>query len=206
MKRDRESGISIITFKVGVVKVSETNPVPSMKKKMEKAVESLKEEMARIHVGQANPAMIEDVKVEYYGTETPLNQISNISAPDSGLLVVQPYDSSQIESIEKAILESDLGLNPNNDGEIVRIPVPKLSGDRREELVEVIEEKGEEAKVSMRNIRRETNKKIKKLEDDGDITEDDKYMLKDEVDEITSDLTEKIDEIVDNKTSTVRAV
>ena len=186
--------------------MSETNPVPSMKKKMEKAVKSLKEEMARIHVGQANPAMIEDVKVEYYGTETPLNQISNISAPDSGLLVVQPYDSSQIESIEKAILESDLGLNPNNDGEIVRIPVPKLSGDRREELVEVIEEKGEEAKVSMRNIRRETNKKIKKLEDDGDITEDDKYMLKDEVDEITSDLTEKIDEIVDNKTSTVRAV
>ncbi|MBS3737287.1 ribosome recycling factor [Candidatus Bipolaricaulota bacterium] len=177
-----------------------------MKKKMENAVETLKEEMARIHVGQANPAMIEDLKVEYYGTDTPLNQISNISAPESGLLVVQPYDSSQIDAIEKAILESDLGLNPNNDGEIIRIPIPKLSGDRREELVEVIQEKGEETKITLRNIRRETNKEIEELEDEGDITEDDKYMLEDEVDEVTSSLTEKVDEIVENKSSKVRAV
>lgn len=186
--------------------MSENNPVPKMKKKMEKAVETLEEEMARIHVGQANPAMIEDLKVEYYGTDTPLNQISNISAPDSGLLVVQPYDSSQVDSIEKAILESDLGLNPNNDGEIIRIPIPKLSGDRREELVDVIQEKGEEAKITLRNIRRETNKEIEELEEEGDITEDDKYMLEDEVDEITSSLTDKIDEIVENKSSKVRAV
>ena len=186
--------------------MSDTNPVPAMKKKMEKSIENLKEEMARIHVGQANPAMIEDLKVEYYGTDTPLNQISNISAPDSGLLVVQPYDSSQIDSIEKAILESDLGLNPNNDGDIIRIPIPKLSGDRREELVEVIEEKGEEEKISIRNIRRDTNKKIDELEEEGDITEDDKYMLEDEVDEITSSMTDKIDEIVENKTSKLRAV
>jgi len=186
--------------------VSETNPVPKMEKKMENSVQTLKEEMARIHVGQANPAMVEDLKVEYYGTDTPLNQISNISAPDSGLLVVQPYDSSQIDSIEKAILESDLGLNPNNDGEIIRIPIPKLSGDRREELVDVIQEKGEEAKVSIRNIRRDTNKKIDELEDEGKITEDDKYMLEDDVDEITSDMTDKIDEIVENKTSKLRAV
>ncbi|MEF8837799.1 MAG: ribosome recycling factor [Candidatus Bipolaricaulota bacterium] len=186
--------------------MSENNPVPKMKKKMENAVETLKEEMARIHVGQANPAMIEDLKVEYYGTDTPLNQISNISAPESGLLVVQPYDSSQIDAIEKAILESDLGLNPNNDGEIIRIPIPKLSGDRREELVEVIQEKGEETKITLRNIRRETNKEIEELEDEGDITEDDKYMLEDEVDEVTSSLTEKVDEIVENKSSKVRAV
>lgn len=186
--------------------MSENNPVPKMEKKMENAVETLKEEMARIHVGQANPAMIEDLKVEYYGTDTPLNQISNISAPESGLLVVQPYDSSQIDSIEKAIMESDLGLNPNNDGEIIRIPIPKLSGDRREELVEVIQEKGEETKISLRNIRRETNKEIEELEDEGEVTEDDKYMLEDEVDDITSSLTEKVDEIVENKSSKVRAV
>ncbi len=186
--------------------MSENNPVPKMEKKMENAVETLKEEMARIHVGQANPAMIEDLKVEYYGSDTPLNQISNISAPESGLLVVQPYDSSQIDSIEKAILESDLGLNPNNDGEIIRIPIPKLSGDRREELVEVIQEKGEETKISLRNIRRETNKEIEELEEEGEITEDDKYMLEDEVDEITSSITEKVDEIVENKSSKVRAV
>lgn len=186
--------------------MSENNPVPKMEKKMKNSVETLKEEMARIHVGQANPAMIEDLKVEYYGTDTPLNQISNISAPESGLLVVQPYDSSQIDSIEKAILESDLGLNPNNDGEIIRIPIPKLSGDRREELVEVIQEKGEETKVTLRNIRRETNKEIEELEDEGEITEDDKYMLEDEVDDITSSLTDQVDQIVENKSNKVRAV
>ncbi|MCF7876174.1 ribosome recycling factor [Candidatus Bipolaricaulota bacterium] len=177
-----------------------------MEKKMENAVESLQEELNKVHVGQANPAMVEDLKVEYYGSDTPLNQIANISAPESGLLVIQPYDSSQIDSIEKAILESDLSLNPNNDGEIIRVPIPKLSGDRREELVEVIEEKGEEAKVSLRNIRRDTNKEIDELEDEGEITEDDKYMLEDEVDDITSSLTEKIDTMVENKTDEVRSV
>ncbi len=186
--------------------MSSSNPVPKMEKKMENAVESLQEELNKVHVGQANPAMVEDLKVEYYGSDTPLNQIANISAPESGLLVIQPYDSSQIESIEKAILESDLSLNPNNDGEIIRVPIPKLSGDRREELVEVIEEKGEEAKVSLRNIRRDTNKEIDELEDEGEITEDDKYMLEDEVDDITSSLTEKIDTMVENKTDEVRSV
>lgn len=186
--------------------MSSSNPVPKMEKKMENAVESLQEELNKVHVGQANPAMVEDLKVEYYGSDTPLNQIANISAPESGLLVIQPYDSSQIESIEKAILESDLSLNPNNDGEIIRVPIPKLSGDRREELVEVIEEKGEEAKVSLRNIRRDTNKEIDELEDEGEITEDDKYMLEDEVDDITSRLTEKIDTMVENKTDEVRSV
>ncbi|MBS3825695.1 ribosome recycling factor, partial [Candidatus Bipolaricaulota bacterium] len=160
----------------------------------------------KIHVGQANPAMIEDIKVEYYGTKTPLNQISNISAPESGLLIVQPYDSSQIDSIEKALMDADLGLNPNNDGEIVRVPVPKLSGDRRQELVSMIEEKGEETKVTIRNIRRETNKKIESQEEEGEITEDDKFMLEDEVDEITSSLTGKVDELVENKTDLIRSV
>lgn len=186
--------------------MSGPNPVPEMKKKMERSVKSLHEELNKIHVGQANPAMIEDLKVDYYGTKTPLNQMANISAPDSSLLVVQPYDNSQIESIEKAILESDLGLNPNNDGDIVRIPVPKLSGERRDELVELIQEKNEETKVSLRNTRRETNKKIDSLEDDGDITEDDKFMLKDRVDETTSEMTDRIDEIVEDKTEEVRAI
>lgn len=95
--------------------MSSSNPVPEMKEKMKQSVSNLQEELSKIHVGQANPAMIEDVKVEYYGTKTPLNQISNISAPESGLLVVQPYDSSQIDSIEKALMDADLGLNPNND-------------------------------------------------------------------------------------------
>ncbi|MFP3953583.1 MAG: ribosome recycling factor [Candidatus Acetothermia bacterium] len=186
--------------------MSGSNPIPEMKKKMERSVKSLHEELNKIHVGQANPAMIEDLKVDYYGTKTPLNQMANVTAPDSSLLVVQPYDSSQIESIEKAVLETDLGLNPNNDGDIVRIPVPKLSGERRDELVNLIQEKSEEAKVGLRNIRRETNKTIDNLEEDGEITEDDKYMLKDRVDETTSDMTERIDEIVKDKTEEVRAI
>jgi len=186
--------------------VSGSNPVPKMKKKMEQAVHALHEELNKIHIGQANPAMIEDLKVDYYGTNTPLNQIANLSAPDSSLLVVQPYDSSQINSIEKALLEADLGLNPNNDGEIIRIPVPKLSGERREELVELIEEKSEETKVSLRNIRRETNKKIDSLEDEGEITEDDSYMLKDDVDEVISAMTDRIDNLVEKKESEVRTV
>lgn len=186
--------------------MSSSNPVPKMKEKMKQSVSNLQEELAKIHVGQANPAMIEDIEVEYYGTKTPLNQISNISAPESGLLVVQPYDSSQIDSIEKALMDADLGLNPNNDGEIVRVPVPKLSGDRRQELVTLIEEKGEETKVAIRNIRRETNKEIESQEEEGEITEDDKYMLEDEVDEITSSLTDKVDELVENKTDRIRSV
>lgn len=186
--------------------MSTSNPVPEMKEKMKGAVSTLQEELAKIHVGQANPAMIEDIKVEYYGTDTPLNQISNISAPESGLLVVQPYDSSQIQAIEKALMEAELGLNPSNDGEIVRVPVPKLSGERREELVNMIEEKAEETKVSIRNIRRDTNKEIEEQEEEGEITEDDMYMLKDEVDEITSSMTDRVDELVDNKTDQVRSV
>ncbi|MFP4135966.1 MAG: ribosome recycling factor [Candidatus Acetothermia bacterium] len=186
--------------------MSTSNPVPEMKKKMKQSVSTLQEELSKIHVGQANPAMIEDIEVEYYGTDTPLNQISNISAPETGLLVVQPYDSSQIEAIEHALMEADLGLNPSNDGEVVRVPVPKLSGERREELVNLIEDKAEETKVAIRNIRRDTNKKIENQEEEGEITEDDMYMLKDEVDEVTSSMTDRVDELVDGKTDQVRAV
>jgi len=181
-------------------------PIEDMTKKMNGAIKNLKEDLSKIHSGQANPAMIEDIEVEYYGTNTPLNQISNIAAPDSGLLVVQPYDSSQIDSIERAIMEADLGLNPNNDGNVVRVPIPKLSGERRKELVKMIKDHGQESKVAIRNIRREANKEIDSLEEKGDITEDDNYMLKEEVDEITDEMTEKVDELVENKIERVRSI
>ena len=150
--------------------------------------------------------MIEDVKVEYYGTATPLNQIANVSAPDGSLLAVQPYDSSQIENIEKAIMEADLGLNPTDDGNVIRIPVPKLSVERREEYVDLVEEKGQEAKISIRNIRRETNKEIETKEDEGELTEDDTYMLKDEVDEITKSFIEKVDELIKDKSEQIKSL
>ena len=182
------------------------DPVDEMEEKMKKSLQSFKDDLSKIHVGRAHPDMISGVKVEYYGTQTPLNQIANITAPDPGLLAVQPYDDSQIESIEKAIMEADLGLNPNNDGKVIRIPVPKLSGERREELVDLISSKAEEAKIAIRNIRRDTNKEIDELEEEGEITEDDKYRLEEDVDEITSSFTGQIDELVEKKSNQIRAV
>lgn len=186
--------------------MDENDPLDEMEQRMKKSLKVIKEELAKIHVGRANPAMIEDIEVDYYGSSTPLNQIANISAPDPGLLAVQPYDDSQIDAIEKAIMNSDLGLNPNDDGTVVRIPIPKLSGERREELVDLIREMGEETKISLRNIRRETNKEVEELEDEGEITEDDKFMLEDEIDDITSEYTEKVDQLLEGKEQEVRAV
>ncbi|MFP4589150.1 MAG: ribosome recycling factor [Candidatus Acetothermia bacterium] len=180
--------------------------VEEMEKKMQKSIEALKDELSRIHVGRANPEMIEDIQVEYYGTQTPLNQIANITAPDPSLMAVQPYDESQIDSIEKAILEADLGLNPNDDGSVVRIPVPKLSGERREELTNMIEEEGEETKIAIRNIRRETNKELDDLEEDGEITEDDNYRLQEEVDELTKSYTSQVDDLLEKKGDQIRSL
>lgn len=183
-----------------------SDPVDEMEEKMKSSLKSLRTELSKIHVGRANPGMVEDLKVEYYGTQTPLNQIANITAPDPGLLAIQPYDDSQIESIEKAIMEADLGLNPNNDGTVIRIPVPKLSGERREELIDMIKEKAEETKIAIRNIRRDANKEIDEIEEEGEITEDDKYLLEEDVDETTREFTDQVDELVEKKSKEIRAL
>ena len=182
------------------------SPVEEMENKMGKSIKSLKEDLSTIHVGRANPSMIEDIEVEYYGTKTPLNQIANITAPDPGLLAIQPYDDSQIDNIEKAILEADLGLNPNDDGTVVRIPIPKLSGERREELIDMIKEKSEDTKVAIRNIRRETKREIENMEEEGEITEDDKYLLEDEIDGTTKEYTEKVDNLIEQKAQQIRSI
>lgn len=183
-----------------------SDPVDEMEEKMESSLKSFRKELSKIHVGRANPGMVEDLKVEYYGTQTPLNQIANITAPDPGLLAIQPYDDSQIESIEKAIMEADLGLNPNNDGTVIRIPVPKLSGERREELIDLIKEKAEDTKIAIRNIRRDANQEIDEMEDEGEITEDDKYLLEEDVDDITRKFTDQVDELVEEKSEEIRAL
>lgn len=188
------------------MKLTDFEPLEEMKKKMQKSLKKLKDQLSKIHTGRANPSMIEDLKVDYYGTETPINQIANVTAPDGSLLAVQPYDTSQIDSIEKAIMEADLGLNPTDDGSVIRIPVPKLSVERREEYVDMIEEKGQETKITIRNIRRETNKEIESKEEEGELTEDDTYMLKDEVDEVTSSFVEKVDELVENKSEQIKSL
>ena len=130
-----------------------------MRDHMNRTVDVLKSSLAKVQTGRANPAMVEDVIVEYYGAPTPLKQLATIAAPDPNLLVVQPYDKTQMESVEKAILAADLGLNPTNDGKVIRVKVPKLSEERRQELVRVIKAKGEESKVALRNIRRDEERR-----------------------------------------------
>lgn len=170
-----------------------------MREKMEKSVHILQEELTKLRTGRANPAIIEDVKVSYYGTPTPLKHIANIVAPDPELLVVRPYDPTQIEAIQKGILQADLGLNPMVENEIIRIKIPKLSEERRVELGKLVREKGEETKVSLRNIRREVKEELEELEKKGEITEDELYLYRDKIDKITHEYTEKIDKLVESK-------
>ncbi|HHY06028.1 MAG TPA: ribosome recycling factor [Clostridia bacterium] len=153
--------------------------------KMKKTIEVLRRDFSTLRAGRANPALLEKIKVEYYGTLTPINQLANISAPEPRLLTVQPWDKSVLEEVEKAILKSDLGLNPSNDGNILRITIPQLTQESREELVKTIKKKTEEAKVSIRNIRREANDNIKCKEKDKGISEDIAKKAQDEIQKIT---------------------
>ncbi len=173
---------------------------------MDRTVEVLKVNLAKVQTGRANPAMIEDVTVDYYGTPTPLKQLATIVAPDPDLLVVQPYDKTQMGAFEKAILAADLGLNPTSDGRVIRIKVPKLSEERREELIRIIKAKGEEAKVALRNIRREANEKLDRMKDAGDISEDDYHRYREKNDETIHEYTKKIDELVEEKSKQLRVI
>ena len=173
---------------------------------MERTLAVLKSNLAKVQTGRANPAMIEDVTVDYYGTSTPLKQLATIVAPDPDLLVVQPYDKTQMGAFEKAILAADLGLNPTSDGRVIRIKVPKLSEERREELIRIIKAKGEEAKVALRNIRREANDKLDQMKDDGEISEDDHHRAREKNDETIRDYEKKIDEMVAEKSKQLRVI
>ncbi|HHX94970.1 MAG TPA: ribosome recycling factor [Clostridia bacterium] len=166
------------------------------KEKMEKTVQSLSRELATVRAGRANPALLDKVVVDYYGTPTPLNQLSNISAPEPRLLVVQPWDKSAMGTIEKAILKSDLGLTPNSDGNIIRIAIPQLTEERRRDLVKLVKKMAEESRVAVRNIRRDANDEIKRMEKSGDISQDDSRRLQDEIQELTNEYVEKVNEIL----------
>jgi len=173
---------------------------------MEQTIEVLKSALAKVQTGRANPAMIEDVTIDYYGAATPLKQMATIAAPDANLLVVQPYDKTQIPAVEKAILAGDLGLNPASDGNVVRIKVPKLSEERRAELTKIIKARGEEAKVALRNVRRDANDKFEKMKDDGDISEDDYHRYRDKTDEAVRDYGSKIDNHIAEKDKQLQVI
>lgn len=167
--------------------------------RMNLSIESLRTELSRIRTGKANIAILDGITVLYYGTPTPLNQVANISAPEARLLTIQPWDKSIIGEIEKAIQKSDLGINPNNDGTIIRLPLPQLTQEVREDLAKQARKRGEDAKVSVRNIRRDANDNIKKLEKAKELPEDDSKSAQDEVQELTNKAVEQIDEVVAEK-------
>jgi ribosome recycling factor len=164
--------------------------------KMEKAIQVLKKDLAALRAGRATPALLDKVVVDYYGSEMPVNQLANISTPDPRTLVIQPWDKSALAEIERAILKSDLGLTPSNDGNVIRINLPALTQERRAELVKVVKKTGEEAKVAIRNIRRDANDEIKKLEKNGDISEDESRRGQDEIQKLTDKFIQEADKVV----------
>lgn len=176
------------------------------KEKMEKVLEVLLKEFNNIRTGRARPSLLDGIKTEYYGTMTPLNQMAGISVPEPRLLLIQPWDKSVLASVEKAILKSDLGLVPNNDGEVIRIAIPQLTEERRKELVRLARKKTEEQRVSVRNIRRDANEVLKKMEKEGTIPEDDYHWSLDEVQEITNEYIKKIDEMLKEKEEEIMEV
>jgi ribosome recycling factor len=173
--------------------------VNEIKLRAGKAIDALHKELARLRTGRANISILDDVKVDYYGTLTPLNQIATLSIPESRLITVQPWDTTQIQAIEKAILSSDLGFTPANDGKIIRIQIPRLTEERRREIVRVARRYAEECRVSVRNARRVANEALKKLEKDKVISQDELKKGQHEVQNITDREITRVDEILSKK-------
>ena len=176
------------------------------KDQMEKALDALKKQLAQVRAGRANPALLEGVRVDYYGTSTPLNQVANVSAADGSMLTVKPWEKSMLKEIEKAIVEANLGVSTNNDGEIIRIPVPSMSQERRKELVKQAKSKGEDAKIAVRNARRDGNELLKSTLKDGDITEDDEKRGLKIVQDLTDLYVKKVDDALAKKEGEIMEV
>ncbi|MEJ2097201.1 MAG: ribosome recycling factor [Deltaproteobacteria bacterium] len=167
--------------------------------RMGKTISALKNELKRVRTGRASLSLLDGIRCDYYGTPTPLNQMATLAVPESRLISIQPWDTSVIKEIEKAILKSDLGLTPSNDGKIVRIAIPPLTEERRKELVKIVHKICEEHKVAIRNIRRDSNDVLKDFKKEGDISEDEAFKAQDEVQKITDEFIEQIDEIYTKK-------
>lgn len=180
--------------------------IKSANKKMNQAVAHYKKELSHIRAGKAQPSILEGVKVEYYGSQTPLNQLASVSAPEARLLTVEPFDKSALEEIEKAIMSAGLGLNPNNDGNIIRIPLPILSEERRKELVKRVNELAEEARISIRNSRRDANDEVKKKVQSESLPEDSRYEAEEEIQRLTDQHTNKVDELSEKKEEEIMTV
>ncbi|MGG0184532.1 ribosome recycling factor [Bacillus rhizoplanae] len=176
------------------------------KEKMEKATAAYSRELSTVRAGRASASVLDKVQVDYYGAPTPVVQLANITVPEARLLVIQPYDKTSIGDIEKAILKADLGLNPSNDGSVIRIAFPALTEERRRELVKVVKKYSEDAKVAVRNVRRDANDDLKKLEKNGEITEDDLRGYTEDIQKETDKYIAKVDDITKNKEKEIMEV
>ena len=177
-----------------------------IKEKMEKTINVFSEKLAEVRAGRANPAILNKVKIDYYGTPTPINQVAGISVPEARLIVIQPWDVSVLKEIEKAILASDIGINPNNDGKVIRLAFPELNEERRKELVKDIKKMAEEAKVAIRSSRRDGIEKAKNEQKEGNITEDELKHAEQEIQKITDERIEEIDKILANKEKEIMSI
>lgn len=177
-----------------------------MKSKNEKAINSLSERLSEVRAGRANPAILNKVKIDYYGTPTPINQVAGVSVPEARMIVIQPWDGSILKEIEKAILASDIGINPNNDGKVIRLIFPELTEERRKELVKEIKRYAEDTKVAIRNIRRDTMDEAKDMQKDGEITEDDLKSIENEIQKITDKYIEDVDKLISAKETEIMSI
>ena len=180
--------------------------IKEYEEKMSKSLDSLKEEFSSIRAGRANPHILDKIKVDYYGAPTSLQQVANISVPEARMIQIQPWESSLIREIEKAILVSDLGITPNNDGKVIRLVFPELTEDRRKELAKDVKKKGDNAKVAIRNIRRDANDSLKKANKAGELSDDELSNSKDEVQKITDKYTALVDKAIEEKTKEILTV
>lgn len=176
------------------------------KVRMEDVIEATKKAFAGIRTGRANPGLLDRIVVSYYGTPTPLNQMASVSVPEPRLLVITPWDKSAIKDIEKAILISDLGLVPTNDGSVIRIAIPSLTEERRKDLVRLVRQDAEEHRISIRNIRREMNDAVKKMEKSGDVSEDESRRLQDDIQKQTDDFIAEVDSLLEAKEKEIMEV
>ncbi|HAE81256.1 MAG: ribosome recycling factor [Clostridium sp.] len=174
--------------------------------KMNKSYDSMLSDFAAIRAGRANPKVLDHIRVDYYGTPTPIQQVANVSVPEARIISIAPWDKKMLKAIEKAILTSDLGINPGNDGSTIRLVFPELTEERRKELSKDVKKKGDAAKVAVRNIRRDANETIKKMEKKGEISEDDQEDAEKDIQKMTDKMMEKIDKAIEDKTKEIMKV
>lgn len=179
--------------------------IDDAKEKMEKAIEHLQNELVKLRAGKANPHILDGITVDYYGVNTPLNQVANINTPDPKSIAIQPWEKNMIEPIEKAILHANIGITPVNNGELIRINIPPLTEERRKQLVKQVKNDGESTKISIRNTRRETNEEIKKLQKEG-LPEDESKKAEDEIQKITDNFTKKVSDIIEKKEEDIMTI